>query len=108
MKIYTQQGDCILEEVEKVPENAKKLIVKNSFVVERGEGVHTHCLVADKLTDKVDIYEADGTYYISTNEDVNLVHEEHGTTVLPARRKFRKVVERVFDYEQMESRKVID
>jgi hypothetical protein len=41
-KIMNQHGDVVLELVDCIPEGAKEIDVCNGYVLERGEGVHTH------------------------------------------------------------------
>lgn len=108
MKVSNQHGDLILKTVNVIPKTAKKIeLENNSFVVEKGEGVHTHCLVADKLTDNVDIYQDGETLFLSVKKLTELRHEEHGTQVLEPG-IYRKVIEREFDYESMEARQTRD
>jgi hypothetical protein len=104
MKIANQHGDLLLEVVDSIPEDAKCLSVKNGFVIERGEGVHTHVFPE---VEGIEVYEKDGQIYVRVNKETQLDHEEHGRqTVKPG--IYRKCIERVFDYESMEARKVID
>lgn len=105
--IYAQQGDVLLKTVEVIPTTAKKLDTGNSFVVEHGEGIHKHVIVADKLSDNVDVYQDGETLYLSVKKPTELRHEEHGTQVLEPG-IYKKVVEREFDYESMEARNTQD
>jgi len=107
MKVVNQHGDLILKSAPLIPKTAKKLSVGNSFVVDHGEGVHKHVLVADRLSDNVDVYQDGDTLYLSVKKPTELRHEEHGTQVLEPG-IYRKVIEREFDYEQMEARNTQD
>lgn len=107
MKVSNQHGDVVLK-ASAIPETAKRIELKeNSFCIEHGEGVHKHLLVADRLTDNVDIYQDGETLYLSVKEPTNLVHEEHGTQVLQPG-IYKKVIEREFDFESMEARNTRD
>ena len=48
----------------------------------------------------------DGTLFLVI-KNAKLVHSEHGTETLPTG-TFRRVIEREFDYDEMEARKVED
>jgi len=99
--VKVQQGDLLLV-ADELPAEAIKISGGKSFTVLRGEGVNTHDVVGS-----FSAYEdADGTLFLVVN-DARLVHSEHGTETLP-RGTFRRVIEREFDYEAMEARKVED
>lgn len=103
-KIINQHGDLLLQKINKLPSGAKKLEVNPGFILERGEGVHTHVL---EDVSGIEVYEKDGDTYVRVKKETKLNHEEHGyQTVLPG--IYKKRIERVFDYETMESRKVVD
>lgn len=104
-KVAAQHGDVLLYSVIDIPKGAKKIDgVKAGFIVERGEGVHTHIL---NDVDGVEVYEKDGVMYLSVSKAVELDHEEHGIIVLkPA--IYRKEIENEFDYETEEARKTKD
>ncbi len=105
-KICGQHGDVVWEEVDSIPDGAKSLGVKKGFVLERGEGIHTHVL---EDIDGVEIFEKDGDIFVRVKEKLTHNHEEHGLQVLrPKTKIIKKRIERVFDYEAMEERKVID
>jgi hypothetical protein len=113
-KIVNQHGDVLMEKVVSIPKGAKQVKeYKASFVIERGEGVNEHTLVADSLTDMVcdliDIYEHEGQMYVRVKKgkQVKLTHSEHGTQILKEG-IYRKVIEREYSYEQNEERRVID
>ena len=100
-KVTVQQGDLILV-VDELPSEAKKISTGKNFTVLRGEGVNTHDVVG-----AFSAYEdADGTLFLVV-KDAKLVHSEHGTETLPSG-TFRRVIERAFDYEEMEARRVED
>ncbi|MCB4791080.1 MAG: hypothetical protein LHV68_04250 [Elusimicrobia bacterium] len=119
--IYVQHGDVILEKVDTIPGNAKSILVVDGFIVEKGEGVHTHTLRSKKVSfkedisalelnsmaDKVEIYELFGLMYIKVKEAIDLDHEEHGTQTLEPG-IYKKNIEREFDYEKSIERKVKD
>ena len=104
MKVAYQQGDVILKKVEQLPKGVMKVSVSSQLIVERGEGVNTHCI---NDTDKVEVYDKDGVMYLKVTEPVNLVHEEHGIIeIFPG--LYEKVKEREFDYDTEEARNVLD
>lgn len=108
-EIYMQQGDVILYKINKIPDNAREVtLTSNSFVIEKGEGVHTHRLLHPQLRQVCIIKEDKENIYFQTNADLELVHEEHGTSIIPEGEILFKVKEREFDYETMESRATID
>ena len=105
-KVFGQHGDVGLHQVKSIPIWAKKLKTINGFVVERGEGIHTHTLVCDDVS-KVDLYDLEGTLYLHVKKDVQIYHEEHKLkTLTPG--IYKKVLEREWDYESEESRKTQD
>ena len=99
--VKVQQGDLLLV-ADELPAEAKKISGGKNFTVLRGEGVNTHDVVGS-----FSAYEdEEGTLFLVV-DDAKLVHTEHGTETLP-RGTFRRVIEREFDYEEMEARKVED
>lgn len=111
-KLTNQHGDVILEKISELPKNAKKVNdLRNGFILERGEGVHTHELrgVGKELSKVCDVYE-DGDIiflHVKKGESVELDHEEHGVQTL-GEGIYKKDIEREFDYEKEVERKVID
>lgn len=104
MKIQNQHGDLLLEKIDDIPKGAKRVEVSNGYVLERGEGVHTHIL---EDVSGVEVYEKDGQTYVHVVQPTKINHEEHGLQpVLPG--KYKKRIERVWDYEAEESRRTID
>lgn len=104
MKIENQHGDLLLEKIDSVPEGAKEIKVSNGFVIERGEGVHTHVF---EDVSGIRVFEKDGQTFVRVDKETRLNHEEHGyQPVLPG--TYKKRIERVWDYETEEARKVID
>jgi len=107
-KIYAQQGDLILNETNKVPTSAKKITLDNKVLtLLRGEGVNTHDLMVDELSD-VEVFQDGETLYLKTRKKVNLVHQEHGTQTLEPNKIYKRIIEREFDYNEMEARNVRD
>jgi len=100
-----QHGDLILEKVLEIPVGAKKIKIFKGFVVERGEGVHTHAL---QETNGVSAYEKDGVLYLKLEKEVELLnHEEHGVqTYEPG--IYRKGTELEYDAESDETRRTQD
>lgn len=103
-KAENQHGDLILMKVSDIPKDAKRQKIENGFIIERGEGVHTH-IFPD--VSGIEVFEKDGQTYVRVNKETQLDHEEHGKqTVKPG--IYRKNIERVWDYETTEARNVID
>ena len=99
--VRVQQGDLLLV-ADELPSEVKKINTGATFTALRGEGVNTHDVVG-----AFSAYEdGDGTLFLVI-DDAKLVHSEHGTETLPSG-TFRRVIEREFDYEAMEARKVED
>lgn len=80
---HVRQGDVLLERVEKLPANLKKVKRENGrCIIARGEVTgHAHAIEDRACETFVD---ENGALYISAEKDVEIVHEEHGVTPLPA------------------------
>lgn len=103
-KIHNQHGDLILVEIDGIPKGAKRLEIEPGFILERGEGVHTH-IFPD--VSGIEVFEKDGETFVRVSKQTSLSHEEHGKqAVLPG--VYKKRIERVWDSEAEEARKVID
>jgi len=95
-------GDVTLYKVSSIPKTAKELKWKKGFILEKGEGVHTHT-----IENECGIYEADGVLYLKVEQPVQINHEEHGLqTIEPG--LYRKDLEQEFNYEDMEARNTQD
>lgn len=101
-EIYSIHGDITIVKVKSIPEDSTKKQWKKGFVLERGEGIHTHT-----IEDECEIYEYEGTMYLKVTDPIKIDHEEHGAQVLEPG-IYRKEIEQVFDYEEMESKRVVD
>lgn len=102
-KMKNQHGDVLLESVEVIPSEAKKVKANKGFVIEKGEGVHTHTLVEGDF----EVYQISDTMYIKVKKDTVLDHEEHGKQVLKPG-IYKKNIEREYSYEDNEERRVLD
>lgn len=103
-QIVNQHGDLLLVKVDVLPKTAKVIDAKNGYIIERGEGVHTH-IFPD--VSGIEVFDDNGEIYVRVNKQTQLDHEEHGKQVVfPG--IYKKRIERCFDYESMEARKVID
>ena len=100
-KVTVQQGDLLLV-ADELPAEAKKISGGKNFTLLRGEGVNTHDVVGS-----FSAYEDENGTLFLVVDDAKLIHAEHGTETLP-RGTFRRVIEREFDYEEMEGRRVED
>ena len=101
-KVYGIHGDVTLVKINELPKGLNQIKFVKDFVLERGEGVHTHI-----VKDECELFEKDGVIYLKADEQIRLDHEEHGVQVLEPG-IYRKEMERNFDYEEMEARQVID
>lgn len=105
MKWY-QQGDVILEPVNNLPKDGKRLEPNQyGYVLAEGE-VTNHRHVIDKVAD-IEFIEKDGLFYIQNKQPITIKHEEHKPIVLPSGIwKVRGVKE--YDHFKEEARRVID
>jgi hypothetical protein len=106
MKMKYQHGDVVFvavdeKEIEGI--NGKKVTI--GYVVEKGEGVHTHVITK---CDDVMMYEKNGVLYLKANSDVVIDHEEHKEKVLPKGKVYKKYIENEYDAEKDESFKTRD
>ena len=101
-KIYCCHGDVTLVKVNSIPKDSKKVQWKKGFILERGEGQNIH-----SVEDKCEIYQVGDTLYLKVGSDVRIDHAEHGIQILEPG-IYKKEIERVFSYEDMEARKVQD
>lgn len=113
-RINNQHGDVILKETLEIPKDAKRVKACNGFVIEKGEGVHTHvlkaagCLTQKDFDASVEVWAINDTLLIKVKkEGVSIDHEEHKTQPLK-KGIHEKVIEREFDYENEVERRVID
>lgn len=103
-KIVNQHGDLLLEKVSEIPSDVTRVDVQPGYVLERGEGIHTH-IFPD--VQGIEVFEKNGEIYVRVTKPTELDHEEHGRqTVKPG--IYKKRIERVFDYNEMEARRVVD
>ena len=49
-----------------------------------------------------------GILYLKTKKSVSLIHQEHGTTPLAPKKIYKRIIEREFNYEDMEARQTRD
>jgi len=100
-----QQGDVLIESVERIPAEAREVKHNNGrLILAAGEATgHAHAITALGAM----LLQKDNDLFVTTKEETEVVHEEHGTVVLPAGDfKIRKVVE--FDHFMEEAREVAD
>jgi len=106
-KIVLIHGDVTLYEATEIPKTAKKINWIPGFIMEKGEGVHTHTIEND-----CDIYvdEISGRmYFKEKSEKIKVNHEEHGLKEINTDTKIvYKDLEQEFDYESMEARNTQD
>lgn len=103
-KVTNQHGDVVLTKVNSIPTSAKLVKIKKGFIVENGEGIHTHTL---PNVDNVKVFMDNETMYLNVLKEIEIEHEEHGIqTIDPG--IYRKDIERQFDYENEVERRVMD
>lgn len=103
-KITNQHGDLLFEKVDEIPSTAKKVEAYKGYILERGEGVHTHVL---EDVEGIEVFEDGSEIYVRVKSQTKINHEEHGIQILePGIHK--KIIERVWDYEKEEARRTID
>jgi hypothetical protein len=80
MKMY-RQGDVLF--VERACRPAGKPVVRKNGEILEGEATgHIH-RVAPECLAAAEVYEIDGKLFMSSEEGISIVHEEHHTLVLP-------------------------
>lgn len=104
IKIKNQHGDLLFAETNEIPKDAKKVKAIKGYVLERGEGIHTHIL---EDVDGIEVFEKGSDIFVRVSKEVRINHEEHGLQILKPG-ILKKQIEKVYDYEAMEARKVID
>lgn len=103
-KITNQHGDVLFKKINSIPSGAKKQKILNGFIIEKGEGVHTHTL---KTVDNVAVYVKGDVMYLKVAKTTEIDHQEHGVqTIEPG--IYEKEIERQFDYENEIERRVLD
>lgn len=102
-KIVNQHGDVLLH-VAEIPNDAKQLQIENGFVLERGEGIHTHIFPS---VEGIEVFEKNGDIYVRVSKQTELDHEEHGRQVVKPG-TYKRRIERVWDYETQEARRTVD
>jgi hypothetical protein len=81
MKMY-RQGDVLFVERACRP-SGKPVARKNGEILEGEATGHVH-RVAPKCLATAEVYEIEGKLFISSEEGISIVHEEHLTLELPA------------------------
>lgn len=102
-KVINQHGDVLLH-VSEVPTDAVRLDIQNGFVLERGEGIHTH-IFPD--VEGIEVFERNGEIFVRVNKQTELDHEEHGRQIVKPG-TYKRCIERVWDYETLEARRTQD
>jgi len=79
MKVY-RQGDVLLIE-QKLPKESKKIDPSSrGYVLAEGEATgHAHVI---KTGHDVSMFEKDNERYLHITDNVDLVHDEHGTVII--------------------------
>ena len=94
-----RHGDVLVRSIKEIPSEATK---RQGSILARGEATgHAH-----RIQGKCELFESKGTLYLQILDDeVELVHEEHKTIVLP-KGKYRVWQQR--EYSPTEIRRVMD
>jgi len=98
-----QHGDVVLEAVQ--TDGLSWKTAKKGFVVEKGEGVHTHTMIDD-----CEVAEKDGVLYLKAIPGIafGINHAEHGVETLNPEKIYRKGIELEYNAETDEARKTQD
>jgi len=115
--VKMMHGDVSFIAVDSIPAEAKKVKVQDGFIVEKGEGIHTHVLrrkspcakktMVKDIDDDVEIYQISDTMYIKVKKETIIDHEEHGKQTLKPG-IYRKQIEREYDANSDQERRVRD
>lgn len=100
-----QHGDVIFEVVTDIPMGLEWKRIKRGYVIEKGEGVHTHTIIDD-----CEIAEKDGVLYLRevSGCKFGVDHEEHKVEILEHNKVYRKGIELEYDAETDEARRTVD
>jgi len=101
-KCFKSHGDVNFHVEVKLPD-VKPVKAKKGFIIEKGEGAHTHILVEGDC----DIYMDGDTMYLRANTPCTITHEEHGIMIIEPG-VYRKEIENEYDAEKDEARKTLD
>ena len=86
--MWHQHGDVLIKPVEKIPNGSKKLAHKT--LMEGELTGHKHQVISGDA----ELFEKDGTLYLSAKTDCVVGHQEHGNvTVKQGKYKIGRVVE---------------
>jgi len=100
-----QHGDVILVSANEIPAGAKKIEIGERFVIEKGEGVHTHVI---ENTDGMEArIEKKGVLWLKCSIPKTVTHEEHGPKIIPVGVCYKEI-ENEYDAEADEVRKTQD
>jgi len=106
-RIVLIHGDVTLYEAKSIPKTAKRIDFKKGFILEKGEGVHTHT-----IENECEVYldEKTGRMYLKeVSGKIKVNHEEHGLKEIETKTGIvYKDLEQEFDYEGMEARNTRD
>jgi len=101
MKMF-RQGDILLKEIEKLPENKK--ILKDKVLAYGEVTEHSHRF---ERSENIDRFEYERKLYLQVYQPTPLIHEEHNPIIiLPG--IYEQIQEREYDYIDNELKKVID
>ena len=77
-----QHGDVLINKINKLPKNLKKIEPRNGRnILADGEVTgHAHAITDIKNSDLFE--DKDGTLYLKCNASVELTHEEHDTQII--------------------------
>jgi hypothetical protein len=102
-KVVFQHGDVNFKVAKSLPQGVSPIKAENGFVIERGEGVHTHTIIEGD----VDVYNDNGVMYLHVKTPMKIDHEEHKThTLQPG--IYIKEIENEYDVESDEAVKTRD
>ena len=94
-----QQGDVLIKRVDSIPASAKK--VSHNKLAEGEVTGHAHRAQGGQ------IYEENGVLYLHTDEETQVVHEEHDVVTIP-KGDWQIGIVKEYDHFAEEARRVAD
>jgi len=102
-----QQGDVLIQSIDKIPDDAEEVKAKNGrIVLAEGEATgHSHSVIA---VPNIRLYKKDGVMYLKVKDDsVELKHEEHKKINIPSG-NFEIIILKEYDHFKEEIINVVD
>ena len=104
-KVEFQHGDVIFFREKKVGKDFKEVEIKDNYIIEKGEGVHTHFISSVKDLKVFENAKKEIALLVTTPVEID--HEEHGSKLIRPG-ILEKGIENEYDSEKDEERKTMD